>query len=325
MRNLYESIFSASKINADTTNKLIQAQIQDICDQMGYNGVQVAYENGSVTITRLSDSGSTDRFDLSKFVSKIHRARIQMSNLYLDYEDKYLDIPCVRIFTNSDMDFRGLNFIVKSHKGQRNKLFIQAPYNFTKASIISNLNIIGGDTTIHARNVRFRHCSISTALSVLLYDNGPDLLNTRNGNVDFNIDAARFHITICPDEDIIPSIVDSETKEYVDDTIQDITGGKLGGKRHEYIGGRDTIDKLRTFMDSIKGHIDPNFWKKAGININSQDINIKLSYMGYYGDEFIMLFFDKKPQNGFLGPDIMKTKIDTKVNGIGNMSVGATV
>ena len=318
MRNLYESLFSASKIDADTTNKLIQAQIQDICDQMGYKGVQVAYENESVTITRLSETGGTDNFDLAKFVSKIRLARIQMSNLYLD-------IPCVRIFINSDMDFKGLNFIVKPHNGQHNKLFIQAPYNFTKAVVLSNLNIIGGATIVSTRNVRFKHCSIFTTSSVLLYDNGPNMLNVRTGNIDFNIDASKFHITICPDEDIIPGIVDNETKNYTDDTIQDITGGKPGGKRHEYIRGHDTIDKLRTFMNSIKDHIDPNFWKKVGINANSPDINIELSYMGYYGDEFIMLFYNRKPQSSVIGSDIMKTKINTKLNGLGNMSVGVTV
>lgn len=336
MRNLYESIlskaqltesiFSASKINADTTNKLIQVQIQDICDQMGYKGVQVDYKNESVTITKLSDSGSIYNFDLAKFVSKIRIARIQMINLYLDYEDKYLDIPCVRIFINSDMNFKGLNFIVKPHNGQHNKLFIRAPYKSTKAAVLSNLNIIGGATIVSTHNVRFKHCSISTTSSVSLYDdNGPNMLNTSTGNIDFNIDASEFHITICPNEDIIPGIVDKETKNYVDYTIQDITGGKPGDKRHEYARGHDTIDKLRTFMDNIKDHIDPNFWKRAGINVNSPDINIELSYMGYYGDEFIMLFYNKKPQSSIIGSDIMKTKIGTKVNGIGNIFVGVLV
>ena len=327
MRNLYESLFSVGKIDADITNKLIQTQIQDICDHMPDKGYIVSsYKDGSVYLEP-DESQWGIYFDLAEFADKIRSSRIHMTDLYISL-DKVKDSQ-LNIAFGSNMDFKGLNFRVVHDAWHMAQLTLtsddsQKIYTLSNLNIYTSINKSGsltGTFTTHTRNLKFKNCNISSKSVDMVYiKHDPLDIVDKDNNVTIN--SANFTFNIVPryrdSRSILPSIFNKDRRDYIIDKIENDFL-----KDHDHYRKTSSED-VQSFLGDIKDDIDPDFWKKQGINVNCKYTYITLSYIDPDGKCFELGIFDMGP----IGPEyvlrrMLKSRVRVKVNGIGNMYMGA--
>ena len=323
MRNLYESLFSVGKIDADITNKLIQTQIQDICDHMPDKGYIVSsYENGSVYL-EIDEKQWTTYFDLVEFVNKIRSSRIPMNDLYISLEKA--KHPQLNIVFESDIDFKGLNFRVVTDVWHPAQLLLtsddcQKIYTISNFNIYASINEGGGLTgtfTIHTRDLKFKNCNITSRYVDMNYiKHGPLDVVDKDNNVSIN--TTNFTFDISPRyydaPDMLSSIFDKDRRDYIIDKIETL----LNNYRSL------TSEDVRSFLDDIKDDIDPDFWKRQGIKVNCKYTYIVLKYNSAEGNRFELGFFDGGPiENEYILRSMLKSRVKVKLNGLRNMSMGA--
>lgn len=326
MKNLYESIFSVDKINADTTNKLIQTQIQDICDHMPDKGYIVSsYENGSVHL-EIDENKWTTYFDLAEFVNEIRSSRISMNDLYISLEKA--KNPQLNIAFESNMDFKGLNFrVVTNHVRHPAQLLLTSD-DSQKIYAISNLNIytsinasgsLTGTFIIHTRNLKFKNCNISSKYVDMNYiKHDPLDVTDKDNNVTVN--TTNFTFDISPRyydaPDMLSSIFNKDRRDYIINKIEALL------KNYRSL----TSEDVRSFLDDIKDDIDHNFWKRQGIKVNCKYTYIVLKYVSSDGNRFELGIFDGGPiENEYILRSMLKSQVKVKINGIGNMFMGAAL
>ena len=333
MRTLYESIltgsiFSVGKINADTTNKLIQTQIQDICDQTGCKGyIASSCKDGSVYLEPEGKRWEEAYFNLAEFVDKIRSSRIPMADLYISLgKAKYS-----RLYINfkSNIDFKGLNFRVVTDAERPIQIFLTSD-DCQKIHTISNLNIytsindrgsLTGTFTTHLRDLKFKNCNISSkSVNMEYIKHDPLDIVDKDNNVTINSDNFTFNITprYRDSRSILPSIFNKDRRDHIIDKIEN---DFLKDYDHHR---KSTSEDVQSFLDDIKDDIDPNFWKNQGINVNCKYTYITLSYIDPDGNNFELGIFDVGP----IGPEyvlrrMLVSRVKIKVNGIGNMYMGA--